>query len=243
MKIKFFIFLLCLTSFNFILLSQEQTFKPGVIGGIVTSQVGGDGYTGFNKLGFSFGGYVRYNLNDKWSMQFEIAYVQKGSRNDFSISENDPAQAAEYFILRLDYIELPLLFKFSHRNFVYEAGLYYGRLVGFYTEYYSGYSTAGPYESLDDFNEVLQDLGVTAVFKNYDFGILIGAGYKITDNLLGSVRLSNSLIAIWPFESGQVDYYPTSFRIGYTNTALVGTLRYTFGTGDEIKYLKKSSVE
>ena len=61
--------------------TKAQTFKPGVLVGLVTSQVGGDGYSGFNKLGLTFGGYVRYQLSDNWSTQFEIAYVQKGSRN------------------------------------------------------------------------------------------------------------------------------------------------------------------
>ncbi len=70
--------------FSIVSLSTEaQTFKPGIFGGIVTSQVGGDSYSGFNKLGVTFGGFVRYAINDKWSAQFELAYVQKGSRNSF----------------------------------------------------------------------------------------------------------------------------------------------------------------
>ena len=212
---------------------QSQTFKPGIFGGIVTSQVGGDSYSGFNKLGITFGGFVRYDLSEHWSTQFEIAYVQKGSRNSFSISENDPSQSSERFLMRLNYIEIPLLFKFDHRNFVYEGGLYYARMVGFYLEYFNGYSTTGPYESLDDFNDRIRTTGQTKEMKDYDFGAMIGVGYKISDNLLGSIRVSNSLMAIKEFESGAKDFYPTSLRIGYTNTVLLGTFRYTFGEGDE----------
>ena len=213
--------------------SQSQTFKPGIFGGIVTSQVGGDSYAGFNKLGISFGGFVRYDLNDHWSTQFEIAYVQKGSRNNFSISENDPSQSAERFIMRLNYIEIPVLFKFDHRNFIYEGGLYYARMIGFYLEYFDGYNTTGPYTSLDDFNARLRGTGQTKEMKDYDFGAMLGVGYKITDNLLGSIRLSNSLMSIKDFESGERDFYPLTLRIGYTNTVLLGTFRYTFGEGDE----------
>lgn len=222
---------------------SAQTFKPGLFGGIVTSQVGGDSYTGFNKLGVTFGGFVRYDLSENWSTQFEIAFVQKGSRNNFSISENDPNQTNELFILRLNYVEIPLLFKFSHNNFVYEGGLYYARLVSFYMEYYNGYSTSGPYQNLDDFNARVQALGLTKLVRNWDFGGMLGVGYKITDNLLGSIRISNSLVAIKEFESGKVDHYPTSFRIGWTNTALLGTIRYTFGEGDEKHVSHKPQVD
>jgi len=214
--------------------ANAQTFKPGIIGGIVTSQLGGDGYSGFNKLGITFGGFVRYNLSENWSAQFEIAFVQKGSRNNFSISTNDPDQASEYFIFRLNYIEIPLLFKFSHRNFVYEGGLYYARLAGLYFEYRDDYgNSSGPYENLEDFNNAISGRGFSQLLQNWDFGGMIGFGYKINDNVLASLRISNSFVAIKSFESGQKDFYPTSFRIGYTNTVILGTLRYTFGESDE----------
>lgn len=215
-------------------IAYSQTFKPGIFGGLVASQVGGDGYQGFNKLGVTFGGFVRYHLSENWSAQFEIAYVQKGSRNDFSISENDPTQASEYFLLRLNYIEIPVLIKFKHNNFVYEGGLYYGQMVGFLMEYRSDNgSVSGPYESLDDFNTQLAQRGANKLMQDWDFGGMLGVGYAITDNILGSIRISNSFVAIKEFESGQKDYYPTSIRIGYTNTVLLGTLRFTFGSGDE----------
>lgn len=213
--------------------TYSQTFKPGVFGGVVTSQVGGDGYSGFNKLGVTFGGFVRYALNEHWSSQFEIAFVQKGSRNSFSISDNNPEQAAELFLMRLNYIEIPFIFKFKHNNFVYEGGLYYARMVGFYLEYFNGYSTTGPFENLADFNTELEQLGQSKDVLNWDFGGLVGVGYAITNNILGSIRISNSFIAIKEFESGLRDFYPTSFRIGWTNTALLGTIRFTFGKGDE----------
>ena len=215
---------------------KSQTFKPGIFGGIVTSQVGGDGYAGFNKLGVTFGGFVRYSLNEQWSMQFEIAYVQKGSRNSFSITTNDASQSSEFFLLRLNYIEIPLLFKFDHNNIIYEGGLYYGQLASAYMEFRNDNGSGKVYRSLDEMNAIFdKDL------KNYDFGIIIGVGYKITDNILGSVRFSNSLIAIKEFESGKVDTYPTSFRIGLTNTVVLGTIRFTFGEGDELhKIIQKA---
>ena len=220
--------------------TKAQTFKPGVLVGLVTSQVGGDGYSGFNKLGLTFGGYVRYQLSDNWSTQFEIAYVQKGSRNNFSISESDPNQASQYFLMRLNYIEIPLMFKFSHRNFIYEIGAYYGQLVGFYYEYRDDFGGAsGPFESADELNSEIERIAAQsgnsdpAYLKDYDVGLIIGFGYKINDNLLGSLRYSNSILPIRPNDSGSVDLYPTSINLGWTNTVINATLRYTFGQGDE----------
>lgn len=210
-----------------------QAFKPGVFGGIVTSQVGGDGYSGFNKLGVTLGGFVRYSLSKNWTTQFEIAYVQKGSRNNFSITENNVDQVQERFLMRMNYIEIPVLFKFKHNNFVYEGGLYYSRMIGFFLEYFNGYSTTGPFDNLDDFNSQLEALGQSKKVMDWDFGGMVGVGYAITDNILGSIRLSNSFVAIKEFESGKKDFYPTSFRIGWTNTALLGSIRFTFGEGDE----------
>ncbi len=222
------LFICLMLSFLFVFKGQAQTFKSGLFAGIVTSQVGGDGYSGFNKLGVTFGGFVRYPMNDRWSSQFEIAYVQKGSRNDFSISENDPTQSSEFFLLRLDYVEIPFLFKFSHNNFVYEGGLYYGRLVSAYMEFRNDGGSGGVYDGLDEINQLFNN-----PVQNWDLGLLFGVGYKIHDNLLGHVRLSNSIVPIKEFESGQVDLYPTSFRLGLTNTVVLGTFRYTFGEGDE----------
>jgi hypothetical protein len=102
-------------------------------------------------------------------------------------------------------------------------------------EYRNDNGSGSVYESLDEINEIF-----TNELKNYDFGAILGVGYKINDNLLGSFRFSNSLIAIKDFESGAKDPYLTSFRIGLTNTVVLGTFRYTFGQGDELhKKIKK----
>lgn len=215
---------------------NAQTFKPGLIAGMTTSQVGGDNFQGFNKLGLTFGGFVRYKLSENWFTQFEIAFVQKGSRNDFSISETDPTQSEEYFLMRLNYIEIPLLFRFNHRKFVYELGLYYGQLIGLkyeirWTTAQGLYPSQGPYTSLDELNN--QDYQFKEPVKAYDFGFAIGLGYKLSDNLLGSLRFTNSILPFKKTESGLVDRYPTSLNFGWTNTVIVGTFRYTFGEGNE----------
>jgi len=199
--------------------------------GLTTSQVGGDGFQGFNKLGLTFGGFVRYNLNDKWSTQFEIYYMQKGSRNDFSITTNDPTQSSEYFLMRLNYVEIPLLFRLNHRRFIYEIGPYYSRLIGFNFEWRNDYgSSAGPFTDVDDFNS---HYNFQHPLKESDWGFILGIAYKINPKVVGALRLGQGVMAIKKHESGAVDPYPTSLNYGWTNTVISGTFRITFGEGDD----------
>ena len=210
---------------------SAQTFRPGVLFGLTTSQVGGDSYQGFNKLGLTFGGYVRYNLNDNWSTQFEIYYIQKGSRNDFSISTNDPSQSSEYFLLRLNYVEIPLLFRLNHRKFIYEIGPYYSQLVGMQFEWRNDNgSAAGPFTSADEFNS---HYDFQYPLQSSDWGFILGVAYKITEKMVGSVRYGQGIMAIKKFESGAINPYPTNLNYGWTNTVISGTIRITFGEGDD----------
>lgn len=82
-------------------IANSQSFFGGIAFGGVTSQVDGDHNNGFHKVGFTAGAFVGLELTDIIETQFEIKYIQKGSRSD----ADDPYQ----FLIRLDYVELPLV--------------------------------------------------------------------------------------------------------------------------------------
>ena len=81
--------------------SYSQAFFGGVAIGGVTSQIDGDHNNGFHKAGFTAGVFAGLELTELIEAQFEIKYIQKGSRSD----AEDPYQ----FLIRLDYVELPLV--------------------------------------------------------------------------------------------------------------------------------------
>lgn len=81
--------------------ASSQPFFGGIALGGVTSQVDGDGNDGFHKAGFTAGAFVGLELSDYLEAQFEIKYIQKGSKS----SADDPVQ----FTIQLDYVELPLI--------------------------------------------------------------------------------------------------------------------------------------
>ena len=61
--------------------SQAQNFGGGLITGVSTSQVAGDMLGGFNKIGFIFGVYTDLRVKENMSLQYEITYIEKGSKN------------------------------------------------------------------------------------------------------------------------------------------------------------------
>lgn len=96
-KHLFFLFILIISAIT----AHSQAFYGGIALGGVTSQVDGDGNDGFHKAGFTGGVFAGYEINDIFETQFEIKYIQKGSRS----SADDPIQ----FTTSLDYVELPLV--------------------------------------------------------------------------------------------------------------------------------------
>ncbi len=100
------IFILIAITFSFIVNIDAQSFFGGLIVGGTTSQVEGDMRGGFNKFGFTAGGYAGLPINDNLSIHMELKYIQKGSRsnNVEAFPNGDP------YLLKLDYIDLPIVF-------------------------------------------------------------------------------------------------------------------------------------
>lgn len=67
-----------------LLLLTEMNGYSQVGGGLsvagVASQIDGDTWGGYNKLGISFGGFAFYDFTDKLSLQVEILFGHRGSR-------------------------------------------------------------------------------------------------------------------------------------------------------------------
>lgn len=95
--------------------SYSQSFSANLILGLSASQVDGDNYAGYDKPGFMAGGGVSFPLGEKWEFGPEIYYIQKGAKS----TENDPY----FFLYRINYIEIPLVFKVSLNRFLLTGGI------------------------------------------------------------------------------------------------------------------------
>ena len=195
-----------------------QQFKIGFIGGIATSQVDGDTYAGYNKVGLFAGGFVtkKFSAESKWSASFEITYIQKGSRKTPHPDKGDPFS----YKLNLNYAEVPILFKRAFTTpdsllgqkakFEFEAGIAIGVLVQSKEE-----DTGGPVAG-----------GVP--FQKYDIPFLLGLNYPVSDHFSTNIRYEYSILPVRKGAIGQY-YQNWTYKIlkpGYYNNLLLFSLRY-----------------
>lgn len=184
-------------------LLQAQRFHAGVIGGMSTTQVAGDQLSGFNKAGVIVGGFVNNPLTDKIAIQMEIIFIQKGSRKPVEPDNNN-----EFYVMRLAYFEVPLLFKWQIATKLnFEAGPSFGTLV---------------------FSEEEREWGVyrpDPPFKTVELSGNVGLSYPLTEKLNVNSRFSSSILPIRPFVQNNLNNF---FNKGQYNTVLAFTLQYQF---------------
>lgn len=173
-------------SFSFIIFmiiplsSYSQSFKGGILAGISATEISGDRLEGPNKPGIYAGAFVYHDLTPKSSLQMEIDFIQKGSRN------NPDSTSTKEYLLRLNYIEIPFHYRYNfHPKMSMEVGLSYGVLI-------NKYERVGGYE----YNRI------EPAFKNGDLSFNIGFFYSITEKLRFNLRYSNSVLHVRPHGSG-----------------------------------------
>lgn len=194
-------------SFLFIIFhsSLAQQFKAGLKAGVAASQISGDRLSGFNKAGLSCGAFVHRNIQPKYSMGLELLYTQKGSRKNANPSDGD----FESYLLRLNYLELPLTIKYiqSH-TFTFELGPGIGYLLYSYEQDQNG--TLPNRES----------------FKTMEWFAHVGMHYFIHPNISLHTRGSYSFIPVRPHKGGSTLY----LNKGQYNTVISISLNYHFKT-------------
>lgn len=100
------------------LISFSQYFDGGAVFGLSASQVDGDRYWGFNKLGLLGGGWVKRMFTYTIEGQLELRYIMKGAYEAENIDD------AIYYKLVLHYVDIPVTVHYIYRkNFLFELGL------------------------------------------------------------------------------------------------------------------------
>jgi len=152
---------------------EAQQFNGGVMFGFASSQVTGDSYAGFKKAGFAGGFYVGLDLNEKSALEMELHFIQKGSRyNDTTYLED-----MQQYLLRLNYIDLPILYHYKQGRFVFEAGLSVSFLLS-------------SFEEKDYFESTYDD------WKKHCFNSVFGVKIHLTPAWVIGVSTSNSINSI-----------------------------------------------
>ena len=95
------------------LAGHAQSFDGGLIAGVVTSQINGDGYAGFHQLGCTAGFFGRIPSDGPSSWQMELKYSLYGAHSD----AKEVQWGLNPMSIRLHYVELPLLFRYDLSQF------------------------------------------------------------------------------------------------------------------------------
>ncbi len=174
------ILLIVLLIVSFEMQAQPQRFKAGVIVGLNASQIDGDRFYGYNKLGLVAGLNGVTILNDKMEMSIELLYSQRGSRSSLV-----PGNSIFPFKISTDFIEVPVLFNYKdwhnpegeYYRFHFHAGFSYGRLIR--TEVDDGTPNSNFVQAGESFN------------KN-DWSYIFGATFFTGPHLAFTFRWSRS---------------------------------------------------
>jgi hypothetical protein len=153
---------------------QAQTFNGGAKAAIVVSQIAGDGFSGFNKAGVNAGFFVQYQWSSAWSAQMDLAYIQKGSAQ--KLNPDDPSSYS--YLLRLNYVELPLVLQYHLAPLVLEVGISLDFLAGYFEEI--------DYQ-INDQGEAWKKMNVNSV---------IGVQYQLNERWIVSIRSINSITSL-----------------------------------------------
>jgi len=192
-------------------LSRAQNFKGGIIAGIAACQVDGDGLGGYNKPGPIAGGFVTWDFTKTWSGEMQMVFIQKGARFFPKPDQIQEAQIPDLpgtvntYNMVLSYIEVPFLLRATHKGFMYEAGLSYGRLIGSKEEV--------------NFTDILPLIPKRQFFNN-EYGLNVGIGTMISKRIAAFARFNYSA---WPIRDGGRSIL---FRTGQYNNTIQITLRY-----------------
>lgn len=209
MKVSIYNVLVLLLFLNCTLLAQESPryFKPVIFAGLCASEVDGDLYGGLNKAGVFAGFGISRKFHEKWIFDLGLSYIQKGSRKNINPKENDYT----YYILRLNYIEAPLLFKYEIKKFKILAGINAAYLIRSYEESHVGI--------------------ITYPFKKYDVCLTAGMEFNIVGGLSTVIRYNYSVTPVRDYLVNTV-YNPGIFvrwaKPGLYNNYVVLSLNYAF---------------
>lgn len=155
-------------------LKSQIDFSGGIEAGAATSQVSGDALSGYDKFGLSAGPFIRATFSDKHSARLSILYINKGSRKNANPDKGD----FRTYVLKLNYLEVPILYNYTYDSFKVEGGLGIGTLVK---------------------NIVVEDgieRNLIEPFENLEFSVLAGLSYTFSENLFVTGRFAQSIIPV-----------------------------------------------
>lgn len=134
------------------------------------------------------GAFVEVPISEKWSFQPELIYSMQGSKFDMLYVEGTDIYNTEN-TFKLNYLNIPLMFKYNENKLFFEAGPQIGILT-----------SAKLKTSVEGFGSGSQD--VKELFKTIDLGLGFGIGYNFSEQVGVNLRYNFGLTNIAETEDG-----------------------------------------
>jgi len=172
-----------------------QRFSIGVTAGVNSSQLDGDDYTGFDKLGKRFGIRSEANISQLTDMVIELLYTEKGAR--FQLNKAISTDGSKSRIIHLNYAEVPILFRcfFKQRyHSFFEVGVSLAYLI---KDKYEVQTEEGI--GLEQFQ------ALSPYFRRNEWNGVFGFGYQFNKNIGLFFRATVALQEVYQRPQGEVD--------------------------------------
>lgn len=194
---------------------RAQSFEGGLIGGVITSQINGDGYAGYHQIGWTGGVFGRIPSEGHSSWQLELKYSLLGARS--SVEEIDFGYAP--MDIRLHYVEMPITYRYNLGRFqVGELPLDFITLELGLSADFLARNRQSAYNDGGFDNPSWLFFSVTGN---------VGMQFELSDRLGINIRSMNSLTPCrWNPESPSIfygHYYNIALQAGLTYTILAPT--------------------
>jgi len=179
--------------------AQGQKINVGLFGGINVSQLSGDPYEGFNKLGFNAGLYVNRPIDNHFYWQVEIKYGTRG------VYEGPKDNNQNIFKSSYHIIELPLSVNYLFDNkILLELGTSPEVLV----------------TTLFWDDNILIDKSQYPDYRRFGLSVFAGIGYRFNERIMAGFRYTNSAVPIHDPQEWNNSQYPGDFH---------NVIRFTLG--------------
>ncbi len=192
---------------------DTRIFYGGLHLGANFSQVDGDGFSGYHKVGIAGGAAVYVRFLGTFGASLGLGYAQKGS-SEARITGTAIGPAVFRYRIHLEYAELPLLLHyFSPGRFHYSGGFSYSRLVN-------------SKEEAEDINPIRISPELYP-FRKQDWSGILGITYRIYGQwfISGQYQYTIGSIRSEPF-------IPPGFGYGRQRNNVMGLrLLYVIGSG------------
>jgi hypothetical protein len=174
---------------------NKVTFRGGLIGGLNFTQVDGDSYSGYHKVGINAGPTVYVHFTKMFGVSLEMLFSQKGSRSATVTESPYVGTYIQQYTMKLNYVEIPLLLHLVDRRLDFEAGGSWARIIS--TKEYA----------IADYPVIIDP--VLNRFNTQDIEWIVGGSVKLNKHWYANARYQYSFIAIRP-----EDRVPVGFNYG-----------------------------